>query len=430
MQQLGVTAAAPLLLPGLSRGTAANSKLHIAGIGVGGKGYSDIQEVSKGQNLVAICDIDETHLARAAEMFPGARTYTDWRRLLEQKDIDAVTVSTPDHMHAPITMAAMALGKHVYCQKPLTHSVHEARQLTQASRRYGVVTQMGIQNHSAIRIRKAMKIFRQGPIGKVREIHAWTDRPTGYWPQPAMRPTQGQASPGTVHWDHWLGVAPDRPYVKQVYHPFNWRGWRDFGTGALGDMACHILDPVMWAINPGPPQAIWSEGPAPSAESFPPWSIIHFEFPGNEHSGGDPIHLMWYDGKKLPPKEIQRFPDGLSSPDNGAILIGENGNLLLFGAGPFLLPVENFTDYEYPTVEAENHYTEWTAACLNRTSASTPIDTFSGPLTETILLGNVALHFPHVRLEWDSKSFRFTNFPDANQYLRRPYREGWEMEGL
>jgi len=227
---------------------------------------------SAGHNVVAICDIDEKRLARAAAKFPKAKRYTDWRKLLEQKGIDAVTVSTPDHTHAPVSMAAMSLGKHVYTQKPLTHSVYEARKLTDAAKKYGVVTQMGIQHHSNKFFKTAVKLIQDDVIGKVSEGYVWTDRPGRFWTQGMDRPPGKQTPPDHIHWDQWLGVAPSRPYVAGAYHPFKWRGFWDFGTGALGDMGCHGIDPVASAVELGPAKTIWSEGPRPNAETGPPWT--------------------------------------------------------------------------------------------------------------------------------------------------------------
>ncbi|MCA9056427.1 MAG: Gfo/Idh/MocA family oxidoreductase, partial [Planctomycetaceae bacterium] len=223
---------------------AANEQVNIACVGVGGKGASDLAETSVGHNIVAICDVDSQRLGQAATKFPQAKTYTDWRKLLEQPGIDAVTISTPDHMHAPVTMTAMQLGKHVFTQKPLTHSIYEARRLTQVAAEKGLITQMGIQHHATARLKMAVQAIRDGVIGKVREVHAWTDRPGHFWKQGLTRPDQSDPVPENINWDHWLGVAPARPFVAGLYHPFHWRGWWDFGTGALGDMGCHILDPV------------------------------------------------------------------------------------------------------------------------------------------------------------------------------------------
>ena len=430
---LGKLAAAPaglpMLLPGLSRAASPNEKVNIAGVGVDGKGWSDINSVSRRQNVVAICDVDEKRMARAAKRFPEARVYTDWRKLLEQKNIDAVTVSTPDHMHAPIAMSAMQLGKHVYVQKPMTHSVFEARQLRLAAKEFGVVTQMGNQHHSGTGYRTLVKLIRDGAIGKVTEAHAWSNRPS--WPQGMKSRPKGRGDvPANLHWDNWLGVAPARDYVEKVYHPFRWRGWVDFGTGALGDMACHIMDPVFWALELTAPLRIWSDGPAPNAESYPNQSVIHYEFPATKRTAGQTLRVTWHDGGNLPKRELVPLPEGVKTPDNGSLYIGERGVLLCRHIGtPQLLPAEKFADYPIEPVKADNHYMQWTNAIRGETETSSHFD-YAGPLTETVLLGNLALRFPGRKLEWNAADLKVTNVAEANRYVRREYRKGWQVKQL
>jgi predicted dehydrogenase len=434
-------AAAGLTVPWIvnsARIASANDRLHIAGIGVGGKGRGDLESTSRGQNVVAICDVDERTLGDAARRYPGAAVYRDWRRMLdERKDIDAVTVSTPDHMHAPIAASAMQLGKHVYVQKPLAHTVYEARRLRELATQHGVVSQMGNQGHSGSGYRTLVQLIRAGAIGKVREAHAWSNRPI--WPQGIDRPSGSSPVPEHLHWDLWLGVAPFRPYVETaeegrrgrgVYHPFNWRGWLDFGVGALGDMGCHIIDPVVWSLELAAPLRVTSTGPAPNNETFPTWETIRYDFAATPHSSGDSVSMTWYDGGKRPDHVLAQLPDGAAMPDNGCLLIGEKGVLLCpHGGFPMLLPEKQFADVKIERLEASDHYQQWTQACLGKDQTTSHFD-YSGPLTETVLLGTIAVRFPQQTLDWDSEKLAVTNVSEANRFVHHEYREGWSVASL
>ena len=385
-------------------------------------------ETAHGHNVVAICDIDEQVLGKAKEKFPGATAYTDWRKLLEQKDIDAVTISTPDHTHAPVTMTAIKLGKHVYTQKPLTHSVFEARQLAQAAAEQGVVTQMGIQHHATSRLKTAVQAVQDGVLGKVREVHTWTDRPGTFWDQGRDRPAKSDPVPSHVHWDQWLGVAPERPYVDGLYHRFHWRAWWGFGTSALGDMGCHILDPVVSALRLGPPRTVWAEGPAPHPECGPLWCVVHYEFPGTQHTTEN-LKLTWYEAGRQPPRALFKAPADWKGSKNGVLFIGQRGNLFVgFPELPELFPRGEFSNYKLPEFSDHNHYREWTSAIVNNTATSCPFS-YSGPLTETVLLGNTAYRSGH-KIEWDSEHLRARGHAAADRFIRRDYRQGWEVEGL
>ncbi len=426
---------APLVIS--SRAFGANDRLNIAGVGVGGKGRGDLASTSVGQNVVAICDVDAKALAKSAKQYPHAKTYGDWRRLLEQKDIDAVTVSTPDHMHAPIAVSAMQLGKHVYVQKPLAHTVYEARQMRLLAERHNVVSQMGNQGHSSRGYRTLVELIRAGVIGKVSAAHAWSNRPI--WPQGIERPSGSDPVPETLNWDHWLGVAPARPYVgvragskrgRGAYHTFNWRGWLDFGVGALGDMGCHIIDPVVWSCELGSPTRVWSAGPAPNAETYPKWGIIHYEFPGTKYTSGSTFQMTWYDGQKQPDPSLAQLPAGETLPDNGSLFIGDQGVLLCAHGGvPRLLPAEKFASTEIVAVEGDDHYQQWTKACLGEGQTTSHFD-YAGPLTETVLLGTIAIRFPEQKLDWDSQAMAVTNVQAANRYVAKNYRAGWEVKAL
>lgn len=413
---------------GVSSAASPNEKLNIACVGVGGKGWSDMHEVSAGHNIVAICDIDELRLAKAAEAFPQAATFVDWRKLLERDDIDAVTISTPDHMHAPVTMQAMLLGKHVYTQKPLTHSVFEARRLAEVAARQGIVSQMGIQHNATRRLKSAVAAIQDGVIGKVHAVHAWTDRPGNFWKQGLDRPMTSDAVPSHVHWDLWLGVAPERPYVAGAYHPFAWRAWWDFGTGVAGDMGCHILDPVVTALELGPPQVVKAEGPAPHPESGPAALKIHYTFAGTKHTT-ESVSLTWYEAGAQPPRELFQAPPDWKGSLNGVLYLGEKGNLFVgFPEMPELFPKGDFAEYRFPDLPDTNHYRNWTQAIVDGKSASCPFS-YSGPLTETVLLGNVAYRSGR-EIEWDSSHLKVTNVPAANAFLKREYRQGWEIPEL
>lgn len=421
-------AATAVLGPLVSQAQQAPPAINIACVGVGGKGWSDMHEVSKGHNIVAVCDIDEQRLAKAAAAFPKAKTYTDWRELFEQQNLDAVTISTPDHTHAPVTLTAMRLGKHVYTQKPLTHDVYESRQLTRVAAEKKLITQMGIQHHATARLKLATHAIQDGVIGPVREVHVWTDRPGTFWKQGLDRPDRKDPVPAHVHWNKWLGTAPERPYVEGLYHPFHWRGWWDFGTGALGDMGCHLLDPVVHALELGPPQTVWAEGPPPSPESGPEWCKVHYTFAGTNHTQPT-VDVHWYEAGLQPDRALFQAPDDWPGSKNAVLFIGQHGNLFVgFPEMPELFPREKFADYKWPELEDHNHYQEWTRAVATGGKTSCPFE-YSGPLTETVLLGNVAYR-SSAKIHWDSEALKATGAPHADQYIRRTYRKDWSVDGL
>jgi predicted dehydrogenase len=424
-------AVAALTAASWSRVYGANETLRLASAGVGGKGWEDLTRVAASSHVtvVALCDVDESkeHLGRAAEKFPAARRYTDWRRLLDApKEFDALTVSTPDHMHAPISLAAMQLGKHVHCQKPLTHTLYEARQMRLAARKYGVVTQMGnqIQSHEAYRT--AVKLVHDGAIGKVKEVHSW-QAGTMRWLLVDDRPEGADPVPQTLHWDDWLGAAPARPYKAKVYHPFNWRAWQDYSNGQLGDFGCHILDPVFLALGLTAPTTVRAESSPLNREVWYKWSVVHYEFPGTDRTTDKTIRLTWYDGeKKYPPRDRLGLPDGFKLPQAGSLLLGEKGSLLIpHFATPRLLPEETFKDYPVEKVPSVDHYLSWADACRGVGKTTSHFD-YAGPLTEAVLLGTVAIRVPGETLRWDAAGLRILNVPAADALLRKPYRRGWE----
>ncbi len=409
-----------------------NEKLNIAGIGVGGKGSGDI-DGCKSENIVALCDPDWDRAAETFNSYPNAKRYRDFREMLEKehKNIDAVTLSTPDHVHAVAAMMAMKMGKHVYVQKPLTHSIYEARKLTEAAREYGVATQMGNQGHSGQGVRQFCEMIWSDAIGPVREVHAWTNRPI--WPQgDAVEPLPEEPIPEDrdIDWDLWLGPAPWRPY-NSGYAPFNWRGWWDFGTGALGDMACHILDPANWALQltaPTSVECVAQEGK--NDQTYPKRSIIRFEFPAR--GAMPPLTLTWYDGGNQPDRSKFGIPPDvkLGDGDNGSLFIGEKGMIAIgtYGDRPKLLPDSLAKEYEPPSPmipRSIGHYREWILACKGGLPSPGNFD-YAGPFTEWVLLGNVALRCEG-KLLWDAKNMRFTNNREANRYIRRRYRRGWRL---
>ncbi|RPI80571.1 MAG: gfo/Idh/MocA family oxidoreductase [Planctomycetaceae bacterium] len=432
LQQAAVAGAA-LSFPAASwaRVPGANERLRIASVGTGGKGWSDLTATAASPmvQVVALCDIDESkeHLGQAAEKYAAAKKFTDWRRLFdEHKAFDAVIVSTPDHMHAPISLPAMQLGKHVQCQKPLTHTVFEARQMRMQARKHNVVTQMGnqIQSHEAYRT--AVKLVHDGVIGKVREVHSWQSGALG-WILVDDRPAGSEPIPPTLHWDDWIGVAPTRPYLPKIYHSFNWRAWQDFSNGQLGDFGCHILDPVFMALKLTAPLSIEAEASPMNKEIWYKSSTVAYEFPGTEQTAGKTIKVTWYDGAgHLPPRAALGLPESAMLPGSGSILLGEKGSLVIpHVAMPQLLPAEKFADFQIPVVPARDHYVSWADACRGEDKTTSHFD-YSGPLTETVLLGTIAIRLPKTKLAWNAERMELTGSPHAQGMLTKSYRSGWQ----
>jgi predicted dehydrogenase len=424
--QRTAVAAAALSFPFVSARNVlgANERLNIGCIGAGGKGEVDVAGCDS-ENIMALCDVDERNAAKTFQKYSSAKRYRDFRVMFDkEKNIDAVTVSTPDHTHFPAAMWAMRLKKHVYCQKPLTHTVEEARKLTEAARKYNVATQMGNQGHSDRWLRRNVELVQAGVIGQVREAHCWTDRPI--WPQGVNRPTETPPVPETLDWDAWLGVAPKRPY-SPAYVPFKWRGFWDFGTGALGDMGCHVYDMPFWALNLAAPTSVVAEEEGLTKESPPKWSIITYEFP--QRGKLVPAKFVWYDGGKKPGADLVK---GKKLPTNGVILVGDKDTLYVpsyWGKGEFLsgAKYEDFSSVAETLPKKDNfdrcHYEEWIAACKGGPKAYSNFDN-SGPLTEMVLLGNVALRAGKT-IEWNAKKLKITNDKSANQFLTKEYRKGW-----
>ena len=494
--------AAAMIVPRhvLGRGfTAPSDMLNVACVGVGGMGRSNLINLAS-QNITALCDVDwgytdktlsrldtdasnlQSHIdhpttganvapavsaadaekskARLAsilhlknDLIPKAKRYSDYREMLDkQKDIDAVVIATPDHMHAPIALACMDLKKHVYVQKPLVWSVDEARKLSAKAKETGLATQMGNQGHSLNDARTAVEWIQAGAIGEVKEIQIWTDRPVGFWPQGIPRPAAPQGSldamswnmagvdarlaaamaagaypiPSTLSWDVFLGVGPNIPY-HPVYHPFNWRGWVDWGCGALGDMGAHLFDVSVWSLNLGLPTSIETVSSPFNRVSFPDATMSFYEFPAR---GSMPaVKLTWYDGGFMPAKPVEIGDEELKK-EGGALLIGTKGKLMhdTYGANPRLLP-KSLADsvgkpkQKLPRIENEDHEMNWVNAAKGKTKTSCPFE-YASHLTEIMLLGVVALKAGK-KIYYDGANMKVTNIPDANQYLSRQYRTGW-----
>ena len=427
-----------ILQAGSARTYAANEKLNIASIGAGGRAASDISEVAATENIVALADVDWKRSAPMLKLHGKAKHFKDYRVMLEEMDseIDGVIVATPDHHHFHASMAAIKRGKPVYCEKPLTHSVWEARELTRAAREAGVATQMGNQAQANEETRVVQEFVMDGAVGQIREAHIWTDRPSKglhgeYWPQGVNRPTDTPDVPRDLDWDLWLGPAPERPY-HSAYAPFKWRGWWDFGTGALGDIACHYFDPVFRALQLGAPTSVEAASTRVNDETFPVGSMITWHFPKR----GDmaPVKLVWYDGG-LRPARPDTIKDNETLGANGLMLVGDDGCLTSDWISWKMHPEKKAIEYGAPPkklIRSPGHHAEWIRAAKGGEKGGSNFD-WAGPMTEAILLGNVALRpqlrekLTKVKLHWDAENLAFSNCEEANQFLRRDYRAGWEV---
>jgi predicted dehydrogenase len=401
--------------------------LNVACIGVGGMGGADLASVAACRNvrIVGLCDVDAGHLAAAAKAHPTARTFTDFRVLLDElgKDVDAVTVSTPDHMHGPIAIAALLREKHVYCQKPLAHNLRECRRMTELAARHRLVTQMGIQIHAHEAYRTAIEALRAGVLGKVREAHVFDGKS---WAGPAAgRPQQSDPVPESLAWDLWLGVAPERPFVKGLYHPGNWRGWLDFGSGTLGDMGCHIFDPVFAGLGLTAPREVVSRGPAHHEETFAGDGDVLYTFPASAITAGE-LPFRWTDGKVRPDAGKAQLPPDVKLPGAGSFVVGERGVMVLPHWGmPTFYRDGKAIELPVTAQPAKNHYEEWTDACRGEGATSASF-AYAGPLSEAVLLGTIAGRFPGKVLRWDGKAQRIDDAV-ANGLVGRSYRKGWEV---
>ena len=415
--------------------TPPSERLNIAGVGVGGQGGWDLEQV-KSQNIVALCDVDWDYAAPIFKKYPDAKKYKDFREMLDKEpSIDAVVVGTPDHAHATVSMAAIQRGKHVYCEKPLTRTVYEARQLAKAAREHQVATQMGNQGMAFEGNRLINEWLADGAIGPVREVHVWSDRPTHsgklplYWAQDIPRPAEQVPVPASLDWDLWLGPAPWRPY-HPAYAPFRWRGWWDFGSGGLGDMGIHNIAPAFAALNLGAPTSVDASSTTVNSETLPLASCVHYDFPARGNL--PPVKLHWYDGGLVPARPAELEAGRELNREDGLLFVGDKGQLLVEGWGgnsPRLIPEQRMREYRRPPKtlpRSIGHHQEWLEACKHGTPTRSNF-AFAGPLTEALLLGTVCIRLGGRQLLWDSEKLQVTNLAEANKYLHYEYRPGWTL---
>jgi predicted dehydrogenase len=412
------------------RAVGANERLNIGVIGVGGRGAADLAAVA-GENIVALCDVDEGRLNAAAGQFPAAKKYADYRRLLDDASgagasrgggkLDAVVVATPDHHHAPASIRALRQGLHVYCEKPLTHTVREARLMADLAAEKKVATQMGTQNHEHPGYLRLVELLQAGAIGPVREVHVITDRPGNFWKQGQRRPTDTPPVPAGFDWNLWLGPAAERPY-HPAYAPFVWRGWWEFGCGAIGDMAIHLMDPAFWGLKLGGQVTVTSKGPPSLTESGPTWMETRFDF--GPRGDLPACRVYWYEGTARPRADVA----GLL-PMNGSLFIGDEGKIAItHDQSPVLLPEEKFKDFRGPEPSlprSPGHHQQWIEACKTGSRTGSNF-AYAGPFTEIVLLGNVAYRVGKP-ITYDPATMRITDVPKANQFLSKEYRKGWEV---
>jgi len=451
LQQMAL---ATLAFPAVVRARNLNSRLQVASVGCDGKGYDDIKEIGSHPKVtyVGFCDVDSQRMTNALQRFPGTPTFADFREMFAKlgAGFDAAVVSTPDHMHALPALQAMRLGKHVYLQKPLAHSVAEARLLRLTAERMGVRTQMGNQIHSHMAYRTAVKLIRAGAIGKVEAVHSWLSNEGNGYTKRTTLPTPGPV-PAGLAWDLWLGGAPARPYAPTVYHPFNWRDWIDFGNGTLGDFGCHLLDPVYNALQLTAPLTVQAECVGVNEQTWAKAETVTFTFPGTAHTAGDTLPLVWYDGGRQPDPALARMPTGSKLPTNGSLFIGQKGTLVLpHVAPPLLFPEATFgvnlspgeqtrrarrlaagekderKVAEMAFEDSRNHYHDWVDAALGGPETTANF-AYAGPLTEAVLLGTIAARCPGEKLVWDAPNLRIPNHPRAQSLLSLQYRPGWEI---
>jgi predicted dehydrogenase len=409
--------------------TPPSEKLNVAAVGVGGMGSGDIRQVGQTENIVAVCDVVEGHAGDVVKAFPKAKMYADFRKMLEtQKDIDAVTVATPDHNHAVVTMMAMKLGKHVFCQKPLTHSVYEARMIGKVAKEMKVATQMGNQGQASEEARVLQEFIMAGAIGNVREIHSWSNRKPDISPRGIARPKDTPKMPAGLNWDLWVGPSPMRPY-HPCYLPFAWRGWWDFGTGVLGDIGCHQLSAIFKCLKLGHPKTIeasstnWQLGDEINTETAPLASMTRFHFEPSDTHG--PVDIIWYDGGMKPPRPDALEPGRRFAMDDGSMYVGDKG--IMLDHRP--IPEKRAQEFGRPPKKLERspgHYKEWIDACKGGKPAGSNFVDHAAHLAEVILLGNIAIR-ANEKLEWDPINMKFPNCPEADKFVNPPYRQGWSL---
>ena len=398
---------------------SANQKLKLICVGTANRAAADVDGV-KNEDIIALCDVDKNHLDRAASNLKVNKTYADYREMIatEADKADGIVIATADHNHAPASIRAINAGLHVYCEKPLTHTVHEARIIAEAAKAKGVVTQMGTQIHAGSNYRRVVEIVQAGVLGDVHEVHVWVNKSWGG----GELPQKTELPPEHLNWDLWLGPAPKRPYARGIYHPAQWRRWWAFGQGTLGDMGCHYMDLPFWALKLRHPVKCEAEGDAPHPETCPLGLTVRYQYPARGNM--PPVKLTWYDGKNIP-----RQIAGERVPGSGVMFVGSEGNMFANYDSYKLFPKEKFSDFNppEPTIpDSIGHHAEWIDACKNGTPTTCNFD-YSGALTESVLLGNVAYRLGK-GLDWDGKALKATNAPEADKFIRKQYRPGWEVE--
>ncbi|WP_158859390.1 Gfo/Idh/MocA family protein [Lunatibacter salilacus] len=436
----GITA--PLIFSHQAVASKLPGKVRHVAVGVGGMGWHDLNRFMSHPEaeIVAICDVDANHLKRASDALPNAKTYTDWRELLknESANFDSINVSVPDHNHFAIAFESIKMGKHVYCQKPMCHDVAEVRALTIAANNAGIVSQLGTQHASGLGDRTAVQWIKEGHIGKIKQVYLCSNRPgaTEAYRFKGPRPEKGETPPATLDWDLWVGTAPMREYAPTIYHPSKWRAWQDFGTGWSGDIGCHIFDAVWKGMGLKDPVSVtarvqdsWQASPERMGDTWPQSNHITWMFPGNEMTAESELKVEWFDGEFYPPEEVRKLFSVEDYPAESAMLVGTNGALLIpHTKMPVLLPEEKFKQVRAPKLTDRDHYHHFIDACLGKTNTESHFAQ-SGPMTEAIILGTVALKEPGKILQWDAKTMKIANLPAAEKHLSRKYRRGWKVKG-
>ncbi|MBM3836835.1 MAG: twin-arginine translocation signal domain-containing protein [Verrucomicrobia bacterium] len=426
-------ALASVVAPAFVRGANLNSRLQVASVGVNGMGFTDVSWIGshKAVKFVGFCDVDTTRFGKADEAHPGVPHFQDFREMFSKLggQFDAASVSTPDHMHAYIALDAMRRGKHVFCQKPLTHTVWESRQMRLQAEKSKVITQMGNQIHSHKEYRTAVELLRDGVIGKVKAVHSWVGVQGNNYSKLQAPPSPGPV-PASLNWQVWVGTAPMRDYAPDVYHPFKWRDWQDFGSGALGDFGCHILDPIFTALDIREPMTVRAEHDGINQQVWPVSETVHYLFPGTRFTADGTLPVTWYDGGRQPDKSLAQMPESAKLPGSGSLIIGEEGNMVLPHVGmPQLYPVKKFRNFDIKAESQLIHWHVWVEGVLSGKKTSDGFD-YAGPLAEAVQLGNVAARFPGQELKWDAKALRITNHAEASARLTKQYRQSWEIHAV
>ena len=420
--------AAPFVTSGL-RAQSPNGKLQHASVGGAGMAWADISSLTGNPeeiDLVAVAEVDRNRLKDLSAKFPNTRIYEDWREMLDKEadKIDSVNISTPDHMHGPAAMAALAKGKHVYGQKPMTQNLFECRKVQEAAAKTGKMTQMGIQVSSAFSERLAVALVQNRSIGEVREVHTFSNKK---WGDLDPKPDRSDPVPDNLNWDLWLGPAEERPFIKGYYHPGAWRKRRDFGTGTLGDMGCHIFSGWFRALDLTAPTSVRATGPASNKDNWSINNTITYTFPGTKFTDDDKVKVTWYDGDARPPADVLALV-GDKVPGQGSIIIGTSGAMLApHMSTPRLFPADKFKGHRYPKLKPRNHYQEFVDRCLDGEGKPSANFDYAGRLTESVLLGCLATLYPEQELLWDTEKLRFTNSEEATSQVKRTYRPGWEL---